>query len=78
MTSISNLIRRRRMKIEISEEIESHIQERVDELVESGIPEREAHPLYGLGGYPASSASSPPPHPPFTTCSINYLEKNSP
>ena len=42
MNSILNLIRRRRMKIEVPEEIESHIQERTDELVEAGIPERQA------------------------------------
>ena len=42
MSWIADLWRNRRMRRDVAEEIESHLRERVDELIESGVPEREA------------------------------------
>jgi len=43
MNWIANLLRSRGMKRDAAEEIESHLEERAAELIESGVPEREAY-----------------------------------
>jgi predicted permease len=42
MNRIPDIFRRRRLRSEVSEDVTAHLQERVDELVETGIPEFEA------------------------------------
>jgi predicted permease len=42
MNWIPNILRRRRLRSEISDDVTAHLQERVDELVEAGMPELEA------------------------------------
>jgi len=42
MSWIDNLLPGRRMKLDLAEEIDSHLEERVAELTESGVPLEEA------------------------------------
>jgi predicted permease len=43
MRRILNLVRRRRFRREVAEEVESHIAEKVADLMEAGMSERESH-----------------------------------
>src|SRR5229473_1602990 len=47
MKWILNLVQRRRIKREVAEEVEAHIEEKVAELMESGMPEDHARQRAG-------------------------------
>jgi len=46
LTRLSNTFRQNVVSQRISEEIEFHLHERIEELMEQGVPEEEARELY--------------------------------